>query len=128
MTDEHSTRPAAWDALLRRVAGDPGFVGWALACVGGDDAVLAARLGCPPANLPRLALCRRPDGSSGRFAEEVRRIAAHAGCDAGRLRDLLREATTVERLRGPTGGDDVGAGLLLAARDRERGELNQERG
>ena len=110
-------------ALLRQVAGDERFVGWALACIGpADPAALAARLGCPPQSLTRLALCLRPDDGSERFAGDVRAIAAYAGCDPVALRDLLREVSAVRRLRAPAGADaaDVGRGLLLAARDRPR--------
>jgi hypothetical protein len=121
MTDRNPEHRAAMDALLRRAAADERFVGWALARVGpADPAALAARLGCPPESLRRLALCRRPEEVPERFAVGVREIAAHAGCDPAALRDLLREAAAVERLRGPDGATDVGRGLLLAARDRER--------
>jgi hypothetical protein len=124
MTGKPQVRSAALNALLRRIADDDRFVGWALARVGStDDVAVAARLGCPPENLPRLALCLRPNDASNQFAAEVHKIATYVGCDAVHLRDLLREATAVERLHSPTDGVDVVRGLLLAARDRRRDEV-----
>jgi hypothetical protein len=110
----------AMEILVERVAGDPRFIGAALAEAGllHDRTAAAARLGCSPEQIPRLALCRRPDPTNERFADDVRRIAEFVRCDPVRLRDLLRETSAVGRLRGSAGGSDVGQGLLLAARDR----------
>ena len=99
-----------------RAEADPFFVASALAAyralAGYDDARLAAWLGCPAGNLARLALCRRPDGGSAMFSDEVRRIARHVGGDAGRLAQLLRAVENTEAMR------DASPGALMAAHDR----------
>jgi hypothetical protein len=84
-----------------------------------DDAALAAFLGCTLPALARLALCRRPKGESGAFGEDVRQIAAYAGCSADQLARVLRAASTAETM-------GAGApGSLLAARDRVADEPQQ---
>ena len=52
-----------------------------------DDA-LAAQLGCEPAVVWRLRLCRRPRAEQ--WDADVERIAAAIGCDLARLAALLR--------------------------------------
>ena len=94
----------------------------------GDDE-MAAFLGCSPANLPRLALCRRPDAASTHFRAGVDEIAAYAGVDRFRLAELLREADAVRafqaRREGPDGVTD--RGVLLAARDHTAEEADEPR-
>jgi hypothetical protein len=81
---------------------------------GYDEAGLAVWLGCSPVALARLALCRRPDGESAMFSDEVQRIAAFAGANATRLANLLRTVENAEAMRTPA------ADALIAAHDRER--------
>jgi hypothetical protein len=57
---------------------------------GWDSVMLAAWLGMAVEELPRLALCRRPDTMGPDFAEAVCALARYVGCDAGRLRSLLQ--------------------------------------
>jgi hypothetical protein len=106
---------------LRRVAAaraeeNPFFLASALAAyrrlMGLDDAALAAHLGCSVAALPHLALCRRPEGDSPMFRDDLTRIAAYVGCDPARLAQLLRAAEAADRMRVAS------PGALLAARDR----------
>lgn len=82
--------------ILRRVASDPFFVGYALAAVAQRDGLdidgLAQRLGCSIAYLPRLALYRRPEPITDRFAEQVLRMADRTGADPVALTTLLVEA------------------------------------
>lgn len=87
-----------------------------------DD--LARWLGCDPARLARLALCRRPDASEAHFREQVERIARYSGAHAPHLAQLFREvdATLALQSRLPEGVPAEGSGLLLAARDRGEGE------
>jgi hypothetical protein len=110
--------------LLRLAVGraeeDPFFVGFALriyrAAEELDDAGLAERLGCAPADLPSLALCRRPTPTATSYRHDVDRIAVWAHTDADRLANVLRFAEGVEamrRMRRPAGAD----GVLMAARD-----------
>lgn len=81
---------------------------------GFDDARLAAWLECRSEALSRLGLCRRPDGETAMFVEDVQRIAAFAGASAARLASLLRAVENAEAMRGR------GAETLMAAHDRER--------
>jgi len=101
-----------------RAEGDPFFIGFALAAyrdlAGFDDRQLGTWLGCPLQNLPRLALCRRPDGESAMFGDEVQRIARYVEVEAGRLAQLLRAVENVEAMQG------AAPGALMAARDRKR--------
>ena len=82
---------------------------------GMEDDALAEFLGCATGDLPRLALCRRPDPESGGFRAGVEEIAAYAGVDATRLGGLLREVDAMSALAGSGAAD---RGLLMAARDR----------
>jgi hypothetical protein len=110
--------------LLQRIAGraerDPHFLGSALAAYrqveGLDEAGLARRLGCSVADLPRLALCRRPVTVDDSFDDDVRQIAAWAGAAEDELVNVLVYAESVETLRrvGPRARS---GGALLAARD-----------
>jgi hypothetical protein len=85
------------DHLASRVAGDPSFLGSALASYqqrhGLDDAGLAAVLGCTPNALTQLRLCRRPGvAEPGRTAEEdVAVSATRFGIDAAALRRIVEE-------------------------------------
>lgn len=110
-------------ALLRhaaaRAADQPFFLAAALRryceVSGADEQALAATLGCAPAALTRLALCRAPDVTSARFADDVQRIAAYAGVRPGALVQLLRRVQATDALRrAPAGSLE-----LLAARDRD---------
>jgi hypothetical protein len=108
------------EALARRVEGDPFFLASVLSAYAGgerlDDGGLAAALGCRPADLPRLRLCRAPCETAPGFGADVDNISAHFGLDAGRLAAVVRRGQWVLRLRA-----DAAAlrphGLLLAARD-----------
>lgn len=115
-----ATTARAMERLVERTANDSQFIAACLAAAGllRDRAAAAARLGCSVEQIPRLALCRRPDATGARFADDVRRIAEFVNCDPVRLRDLLRETSAIDRLRGTADETDIGQGLLLAARDR----------
>ena len=113
MNDTNDRRLASAAA---RAEAEPFFVASALAAyralAGFDTTQLAAWLGCPADNLARLSLCRRPEGGSAMFADEVRRIAAYVGGDAGRLAQLLRAVENVEAMR------NAPPSALIAAHDR----------
>ena len=110
--DEQQLRRAA-----ARAEADPFFVAFALAAyrtlAGLDHSRLAAWLSCPAQNMARLALCRRPEGESAMFGDEVRRIASYVEGDAGRLAHLLRAVENAEEMR------TASPGALMAAQDRE---------
>lgn len=116
----------AGPALLRRAAeraaDRPPFLASALLAYahaeGLDDAGLAARLGCPDADLPALLLCRRPQGAT--FAADVQRIAERFGLQPFRLAEAIRVVEGVAALRAAHDAADGRPpdGLLAAARDR----------
>jgi len=83
-----------------------------------DDA-LAARLGCDPANVPAILLCRRPSSEPSAFRADVQRIAERFGADPLLLAEAIRLGQALEAL-APSGAEEQGR--LLAARDRETGE------
>ncbi|WNG39629.1 hypothetical protein F0U61_42620 [Archangium violaceum] len=78
---------------------------------------LAAELGCSPAVLEGLSLCRRPDEE--RFAEHLRIIAKRFEVDPRRLAAVLRRVEVLDALvASPDAGEPVREdSLLLAARD-----------
>lgn len=116
MTDHELLRLAA-----RRASADAFFLASALLAYaraeGLDEAALAAYLGCAPADLPALLLCRRPAGDAATFRADARRIAERFRIDATRLVEAIRLAEAVEVLGGPGHAGD--AGFLAAARDRD---------
>lgn len=81
---------------------------------------LATFLECLPKDLPRLALCRRPDPMMATFQEEVERIGAHMAVNVESLVRLLREVDAVDTLRQSWSSTDHG--MLLAARDHDQAE------
>jgi hypothetical protein len=112
-------------ALLARAslqaAGRPFFLASALAGFqalrGITEEQLATFLGCAPAALAELGLCRRPDPAGSTFRADVERVAAHVGAASEQLVRLLREVDSVAALRrAPSAPVDRGA--MLAARDR----------
>lgn len=111
---------------VARFAADEFFVAWALeryrAAEGLDEEQLASFLECPPEQLARLALCRRPLTSSPRFAQEVQSIAAYAGANPFRVAALLRRVETTEALAAAA----PVAAFFAAARDRAPAEQAAE--
>ena len=111
--------------LLRRAAERASGHGFFLAssllayarAEGLDDGALAARLGCDPADVSALLLCRRPTGAGRMFRSDVEAIAARFGLDPARLARLVRAGDAVLSLG--RAAPDAGRGLLAAARDRE---------
>ena len=82
-----------------------------------NDQQLAETLGCPPANLPLLGLCREPRRQSPRFAADIQAIAAYCGANAGRLAHLVRVVDTTRTLASHAG--ERTEGFLAAARDAD---------
>jgi hypothetical protein len=83
---------------VTRVAKDPYHLASVLAAYqqrhGLDDAALAALLGCNPAVLTPLRLCRRPGAGepSWTWEEDVAEIARRFGLDAAALGRVVEEA------------------------------------
>jgi hypothetical protein len=89
--------PGALSRLADRAAADPFFLGRALAAYqrrhGLDDAALAVLLGCAPAALASVRLCRRPGAAAERRADDdVADITRAFGIDPEALRRVLDEA------------------------------------
>lgn len=131
MTDQEPVPTIA--KLARRLRGDARFMSYVLAEYQKQenltDEHLVRELGTLPPMVVRLALCKRPASSSGRFAEEVREIADYTLTDEAQLASILRQVEGLERLAerpsvlaGSGSEEQSGhplAGLLAAARDRE---------
>ena len=104
-----------------RAAGRPFFLAAVLRefqeLRGMDDEHLADELGCDPADLPRLGLCRCPDRATDRFRADVERIAARFGLAPLPLARAIRAVDAARKIREAAPSPD--AGRLLAARDRE---------
>ena len=118
MPDQGLLRDAA-----QRAGTNPFFLASALLAYadaeGLDEAALAHYLGCAPADLPVLLLCRRPAGDAAAFRADVQRIAERFQLDPGRLAEAIRLAESLEVLGRPSSAAD--AGFLAAARDRDPG-------
>jgi hypothetical protein len=106
--------------LAQRLEGDPAFLACALAEYARaerlDDDALARHLGCPPAELTAVRLCRAPRPGPADFRADVRHVAERFGLDETRLMEAVREAEALRRLRE---GAAAAPGFLMAARDRE---------
>jgi hypothetical protein len=106
------------------VADDPYFLAEALAVYARaeelSDAQLAARLGCLPAQLAAVRLCRRPQGNPQEFQRDVDRIAERFQIDGAVIEDAVRLADALRALRN----DVQDEGWLIAARDREAEEAD----
>jgi hypothetical protein len=111
------------ERLARRVRDDPRFLALVLAFYAEserlDDAALAARLGCPPENLPMLRLCRAPDPAPAVFQTDIARIAARFGADPDTLAAAVRRGEVLVKFRAANFQD---CGTLMAARDGNPGK------
>src|SRR5579884_3234088 len=83
-----------------------------------DEGQLLRYLGCSMETLNRLRLCRRPDAESPEFQSDVRRIADAFAVDPTPLLSILREAASVDAMRGSH--RKTSTGFLMAARDKPR--------
>jgi hypothetical protein len=106
--------------LAARVENDPFFLASALALYARseelDDPALAARLGCPVEQLPRLRLCRMPRTDPAGFREDIAVLAGHFHLDELVLIEALKRGRVIQRLQGAARAE---GGVLMAARDRE---------
>jgi len=109
------------DFLAGKATEDPFFLGSLLAdfarSEGLDDLALAARLGCAPADLVRLRLCRAPRSEQPGFEEDVACIATRFGIDRERLAEVVLRGQTLQEFR--KGSAASSHGLLAAARELE---------
>lgn len=110
------------EAMARRVATDPFFMGAVLAdyarAEGLDDAGLCGVLGCRAEDLPMLQLCRAPRDDVQGFREDVTDIAQRFGLEESRLISVIRLGQVVCRLQKVSETSSE-PGFLLAARDAQ---------
>jgi hypothetical protein len=87
---------------------------------GMTDDELAKFLGCNPALLSKIALCRRPDPDSSEFRGDIERIATTFSVLPIRLVQVIREVDTLKALAEikPI-KEKAPEGLLAVARDDE---------
>lgn len=109
----------ALDRMAARASDDPFFLGHLLNRYAEfhrlDDAALADRLGCPPAQLATVRLCRAPRVDAAGFRADVDSVAGRFGLN----RDALIEAARYGQVTlKPADPEAVGPEVLLAARDR----------
>jgi len=121
MPDDDLLRRAAERASQRRFYLASSLLAYARAA-GLDDAGLAAALGCDPARLPALLLCRHPTVEGTMFRADVEAIARRFGLEPARLGRVIRNADSLVALRDAA--PDERGGLLAAARDREADGAN----
>jgi hypothetical protein len=128
MTPEDNGRRRLRHAA-ERAASHPFYLAYALAVYQQseslDDASLARFLGCQEADLPLLALCRRP-GAVGEdeFGVDVAQIVSRHSVRRERLIHLLRQVEFLHAAQGApalsaTFNPQPHSSLLLAAQDRE---------
>jgi hypothetical protein len=112
------------EALARQAMSDPFFLAAPLACYARrhrlDDTGLAEQLGCSPAALAALRLCRNPVSTAPDFGHDVQRIARQFGLDAFRLAQIVRFGQGLLKLAHAAPGHTPAGGCLMAARDREK--------
>lgn len=118
------TRTPAFDLIKKAAAkaiAQPYFLANALSVfqkihrIGNDG--LASFLECSEDDLPRVALCRKPDPSGIRFRQETEQIAGYAGINSLKLAQLLRQVDSYNALLArPAQQSELG--LLMAARDK----------
>jgi hypothetical protein len=108
-------------ALADRARTEPVFLAYLLQAFAVahslDDAGLADALGCTPADLPLVRLCRALRTTAEGFREDIELIATRFRLDPGRLRAILKQAGSIVCLRA-AGREAHESGYLMAARDR----------
>lgn len=109
-------------ALAERARSEPIFFAYALEAYASanrlDDAGLCAALGCAPADLLMIRLCRTPRTDGAGLREDMDLLAARFHLDLGRVRGVVKRAMILAAQRGSLRGANE-PGCLIAARDRE---------
>ncbi|HEX2914056.1 MAG TPA: hypothetical protein VH186_24850 [Chloroflexia bacterium] len=127
MSDEQK-RPEPVDKIVqetaRKAASNPLFLASALESyrhgAGLDEAALVKELGIFAEDLPRLALCRRPDSADSiAFRRAVDAICKRFSIKPAQLANILRKAEAYEKITRRPEADPY----LLAARDYEEDPL-----
>jgi hypothetical protein len=93
-----------------------------------DEIELSNRLSVDVAQMPRLALCKRPLPEGKEFTTQVKQLAAYVGANEIALAQMIRQVITLEQFNALPDIDAghhekqtpaFSSGLLAAARDRE---------
>ena len=119
--------------LAQRLRSDPAYMASVLIAYQSQerlsDTELTHRLAIDEAQLPRLALCKRPSSEGDKFAEQVRQIATYTGANPATLAQIIRQIEAVEKLHTlpPAARAEFenqplssASGLMAAARDRQK--------
>jgi hypothetical protein len=72
-----------------------------------------------------MSLCRRP--AADHFADDVSKICERFSVDASKLTHIARRVDVVEALRQPTISREDEERMLLAARDRDSEEEEEDK-
>lgn len=105
-----------------RLGSDENYIASAYQDWAGSDLDLskvADRLAAPMDAVIEAGLCRRPWSSRPSFADDVAKIAAHAGLEFDILMAFLREAEALKAFRAGNLKDS----LLAAARDQKQNDV-----
>lgn len=123
------------ERLAERAAADPFYMASALSAYrqaeGLDAPALADFLGCAPADLPRLALCRKPGAvGESEFSADVAHLTERFGLRRLPLIRLLRQEAFLQAASASPSAsfrtESSRPPLLLAAQDREGDAEDQE--
>lgn len=114
------------DALARKIEHDADFLASALAAYARAenlcDEDLALRLGCTSEQLGPIRLCRTPRPTPLQFQHDVDRIATAFQIQSDVIAEAVRLADALAALAHLNGG----AGYLMAARDRDHSDVNDD--
>jgi hypothetical protein len=86
---------------------------------------LAALVGCSLDSLAWMSLCRRP--AADRFVDDVSKISDRFNVDASTLAHIVRRVDVVAALQQPTVSQEDEERMLLAARDRDSEEGEEDK-
>jgi hypothetical protein len=84
-----------------------------------DDSALAAMLECDIHDLPRLALCRRPDAHESFFLNDIKHLEQRFHLRADRLATIVRQVDSLRAFKQHLPSPQDTPMMLQAARDRD---------
>lgn len=117
--------------LAKKMQGNPEYLCSVLSAYQQQERLtegeLARRLSLDESQLPRLALCKRPQVD--KFSDQVRQIASYAGADVMALAQIIRSVEALQQMQSMPPAELPATetlvaparltGSLAAARDRE---------
>ena len=84
---------------------------------------IISSLNCSLENYYRLGLCRVPDANSNNFIEQLNNVSAFTHTSALELNRIIKRVHSLETFSNINDNP-----ILMAARDRKRGNKNDEKG